>query len=98
MILIEYTFEGDSLCVTHVFRRTTCTVYLVCKFTTSQQYQHNVYNELWDMNIHYVEAMNESAFLSIIMNNYIVRSYRDVIVITKFATRRANKAKSIAMY
>ncbi len=37
------------------------------------------------------------------MNNYIVRSYRDVIVITKFAitefaTRRANKAQSIVMY
>ncbi len=33
------------------------------------------------------------------MNNYIVRSYRDVIVITKFAItkfaiRRANKAQS----
>ncbi len=29
------------------------------------------------------------------MNNYIVRSYRDVIVITKFATRTARKAQSI---
>ncbi len=28
------------------------------------------------------------------MNNYIVRSNRDVIVITKFATRRASKAQS----
>ncbi len=28
---------------------------------------------------------------NILMNNYIVRSYRDVIVITKFATRRAMK-------
>ncbi len=26
------------------------------------------------------------------MNNYVVRSYRDVIVITKFATRRASKS------
>ncbi len=37
------------------------------------------------------------------MDNYIVRSYRDVIVITKFAvtkfaTRRASKAMSIVMY
>ncbi len=37
------------------------------------------------------------------MNNYIVRSYRDVIVITKFAitkfaTRRASKAQSVVMY
>ncbi len=32
------------------------------------------------------------------MNNYIVRSYRDVIVITKFATRRASKAQSIVMH
>ncbi len=37
------------------------------------------------------------------MNNYIVRSYRDVIVITtfaitKFATRRASKAQSILMH
>ncbi len=37
------------------------------------------------------------------MNNYIVRSYRDVIVITKFAIikfaiRRAGKAQSIVMY
>ncbi len=37
------------------------------------------------------------------MNNYIVRSYRDVIVITKFAVtkyaiRRASKAQSIVMY
>ncbi len=37
------------------------------------------------------------------MNNYIVRSYRDVIVITKFAItkyaiRRASKAQSRVMY
>ncbi len=37
------------------------------------------------------------------MNNYIVRSYRDVIVLTKFAItkyaiRRASKAQSIVMY
>ncbi len=37
------------------------------------------------------------------VNNYIVRSYRDVIVITKFvitnfAIRRASKAQSIVMY
>ncbi len=37
------------------------------------------------------------------MNNYIVRSYKDVIVITKFeitkfAIRRASKAQSIVMY
>ncbi len=37
------------------------------------------------------------------MNNYIVRSYRDVIVISKFAItiyaiRRASKAQSIVMY
>ncbi len=32
------------------------------------------------------------------MNNYIVRSYRGVIVITKFATTRASKAQSIVMY
>ncbi len=36
------------------------------------------------------------------MNNYIVRSYRDVIVITKFAItkyaiRRASKAQSIVV-
>ncbi len=29
------------------------------------------------------------------MNNYIVRSYREVIVITKFATRTASEAGSI---
>ncbi len=37
------------------------------------------------------------------MNNYRVRSYRDIIVITKFAItkfaiRRASKAESIVMY
>ncbi len=37
------------------------------------------------------------------IKNYIVRSYRDVIVITKFAitkfaTRRASKVHSIVMY
>ncbi len=32
------------------------------------------------------------------MNNYIVRSSRDVIVITKFATRRTSKAQSKVMY
>ncbi len=32
------------------------------------------------------------------MNNYIVRSYRDVIVVTKIATRRTSKARSIVMY
>ncbi len=31
-------------------------------------------------------------------NNYIVSSYRDVIVITTFATKRASKAQSIDMY
>ncbi len=37
------------------------------------------------------------------MNNYIVRAYRDIIVITKFAItkfaiRRASKAQSVVMY
>ncbi len=32
------------------------------------------------------------------MNNYRVMSYRDVIVVTKIATRRSSKAQSIAMY
>ncbi len=32
------------------------------------------------------------------MNNYTVRSYKDVIVITKIATRRASKAQNIVMY
>ncbi len=32
------------------------------------------------------------------MNNYIVRSYRDVIVKIKFAIRRASKAQNIVMY
>ncbi len=34
----------------------------------------------------------------LLINNYIVRSYRDVIVITKFATRRAIKAQNTVMY
>ncbi len=36
--------------------------------------------------------------MSIHMNNYIVRSYRDVIVVTIIATRRSSKAQSIVMY
>ncbi len=32
------------------------------------------------------------------MKNYIVRSYRDVIVVTKIATRRSSKTQSIVMY
>ncbi len=37
------------------------------------------------------------------MNNYIIRSYRDVIVITKFAItkfaiRRASKAKTVVFH
>ncbi len=36
--------------------------------------------------------------LKIQMNNYIVRSYGDVIVVTKSATRRSSKAQSIVMY
>ncbi len=32
------------------------------------------------------------------MNNNIVRSYRDVIVVTKIATRRSSKAQSIVIY
>ncbi len=32
------------------------------------------------------------------MNNYIVRSYGDVIVVTKIATRRTSKAQNIVMY
>ncbi len=34
----------------------------------------------------------------LVMNNYIVKSYRDVIVVTKIATRRISKAQSIVMY
>ncbi len=32
------------------------------------------------------------------LNNYIVRSYRDVILVTNTAARRTNKAYSIVMY
>ncbi len=32
------------------------------------------------------------------LNNYIVRSYRDVIVVTNTAARRTNKAWRIVMY
>ncbi len=32
------------------------------------------------------------------VNNYIVKSYRDVIVVTNTATRRTNNAYSIVMY
>ncbi len=32
------------------------------------------------------------------VNNYIVRSYRDVIVVTNTTTRRTIKASRIAMY
>ncbi len=32
------------------------------------------------------------------MNNYILKSYRDVIVVIKIATRRTGKAQSIVMY
>ncbi len=32
------------------------------------------------------------------MNNYIVRSYRDIIVITNIITRRTGKALIIVMY
>ncbi len=32
------------------------------------------------------------------MNNYIERTYRDVIVVTNIATRRTSKAQSIIMY
>ncbi len=32
------------------------------------------------------------------MNNYIARSYRDVIVVTKIVTRRTSKAQTIVMY
>ncbi len=44
--------------------------------------------------------ISKCLFLIIQMKNYIVRSYRDVIVIviTKFAPRRASKAQSIVMY
>ncbi len=31
------------------------------------------------------------------MNNYIVRSYSDVIVVTKIETRRSSKAQGIVM-
>ncbi len=31
------------------------------------------------------------------MNNYIVRSYRDVIVVANIVTRRTSKAQSVAM-
>ncbi len=31
------------------------------------------------------------------MDNYIVRSYRDIIVVTKITTKRTRKAQSIVM-
>ncbi len=38
--------------------------------------------------------------MGFLMNNYVVRSYGDVIVVTKIATRRTSKAhvQSIVMY
>ncbi len=33
-----------------------------------------------------------------LVNTYIVRSYRDVIVVTNIVTRRSSKAYSIIMY
>ncbi len=55
--------------------------------------KHNIYNSTASYGTleHYLCAKLQ-------MNNYIVRSYRDVIVITKFATRKASKAQSIVMY
>ncbi len=44
------------------------------------------------------ETRKLGMLMSTQMNNYIVMSYRDVIVITKFATRKASKAQSIVMY
>ncbi len=50
-----------------------------------------------------VYCMNSLVVSCWLMNNYIVRSYRDVIVITKFAItkyaiRKASKAQSKVMY
>ncbi len=35
---------------------------------------------------------------TVFMSNYIVRSYRDVIVVIKIATSRSSKAQIIVMY
>ncbi len=58
---------------------------------------------LWELYTIVLCKMENNGFTECKMNNYIVRSHRDVIVITKFAitkfaTRRASKAKSIVMY
>ncbi len=59
-------------------------------FTSAARSSHrNVYN------------VSDDDKLSLIlskMNNYIVRSYIDVIAITKYAIRRDRKAQSIVMY
>ncbi len=67
-----------------------------CKVTSHEQLSVTYDSFLWIWR--YRHCMQ-----CILMNNYIVRSYRDVIVITKFAItkyaiRRASKAKSIVMY
>ncbi len=43
------------------------------------------------------EVNDESAWGHGWMNSYIVRSYRDVIVVAKIATRRTSKAQSIVL-
>ncbi len=81
---------------THILRNTIC--------CSSQKYQNaKVVSSVLNVNLKQCtvavtlwDNVNQ-------MNNYIVRSYRDVIVITKiaitkFAIRRASKAQSIAMY
>ncbi len=46
----------------------------------------------------YVKDMNSYMQCLPQTNNYIVRSYGDVIVVTKIATRRSSKEQSIVMY
>ncbi len=58
--------------------------------------QFNIDNYGWPFTPYYSPGL--ITIINYEMNNYIVRSYRDVIVVTKIAKRISSKAQSIVMY
>ncbi len=52
-------------------------------------------NNISDISIY---SFVKNYVIVLLMNSYIVRSYRDVIVVDKIATRRTSKAYNIIMF
>ncbi len=61
-------------------------------------FMHNVaFVQSVSVNVYYPMCVHCALYIGVV-NNYIVRSYRYVIVVSYIATRRTSKVNSIFMY